>query len=447
MTTTHRRPHRLTRIALVTAVAIFSAGGCLSVFSGFGRGLTLKQQLVEAAWHGNLESIRDLLDLGVNIEARWNGYTALMTASGYGEVAAVRLLLDRGADIGARNDDGETALMAASWEGQVAAVELLLDRGANIEAQDDNGWTPLMWASGEGKVAAVELLLDRGADIDAQTDKGNTALMLAFNNGYDEVAAVLRAWATEPGGRQDTRPALAQSQQPAGRTPGREPNKTALLIANAGYDHFSPLTTPLQEARQLGAALKRIGFEVEMLTDGSQYQMREALFRFEERVRERGGTALFHYGGHGVQVAGVNYLLPVDQNIPDERRVRSLAISADEISGALQAARSTANIVILDACRDNPLPRETRSTDVRGLAPVNDPPPNTLIVFAADGGQVAKDGLFTPALLRYIEQPGIEVTEMLRQVRRDVSEASDGQQWPANYDKLVTEVYLAGGPR
>ena len=279
MTTTHRRRHRLARIALVTAVAIFSAGGCLSFFGG--------------------------------------GYSA-----------------------------------------------------ANSP-------------------------LDRGADIEART-----------NNG-----------------------------------------KTALLIANAGYDHLPRLRTPLQEARQLGAALKRIGFEVQMLTDGSQDEMREALYRFEERVRERGGTALFHYGGHGVQVNGVNYLLPVDRNIPDERRVRSLAISADEISGALQAARSTANIVILDACRDNPLPRETRTTDVRGLAPINDPPPNTLIVFAAGGGEVARDGLFTPTLLKYIEEPGIEITEMLRRVRGDVYEASGGKQRTADYNQLFTEVYLAGGAR
>ena len=175
--------------------------------------------------------------------------------------------------------------------------------------------------------------------------------------------------------------------------------------------------------------------------------MLDAIHRFEKRVRERGGTALFHYGGHGVQVNGVNYLLPVDREIPDERRVRSRAIPVNEISGALHSARSTANIVILDACRDNPLPRETRSTDVRGLAPVNNPPPNTLIVFAADGGEVARDGLFTPALLRYIEEPGIEITDMLRRVRRDVLEASGGKQRTANYDQLVTDVYLAGGAR
>ena len=538
MTTTHRRPHRLTRIALVTAVAIFFAGGCFSwgdYSSGSSYGgsanYSLEDQLFAASLRGDVALVEDLFDRGADIEARDDlGNTALINASWMGQLAVVELLLDRGADIEARNDLGRTALIEVSWldpeqvqsnlydrsdgftdgltmellysdpariyikpynsnmgqlavvelplhrgadtepwtrdgntafiegaywAGELAVVELLLDRGADIDARTNSGWTALMGASNMGQLAVVELFLNRGADIDARTDSGTTALMLASKKGNDKVVAMLRAWAAEPGGRQDTRPTLVQSQEPApaaqaprpGTPPPVEQNKTALLIANAGYDHFPKLRTPLQEARQLGAALKRIGFEVEVLTDGSQSEMREALYRFEERVRERGGTALFHYGGHGVQVNGVNYLLPVDQNIPDERRVRSLAISADEISGALQAARSTANIVILDACRDNPLPRETRSTDVRGLAPVNNPPPNTLIVFAAGGGEVARDGLFTPALLRYIEQPGIEITDMLRRVRRDVQEASDGKQMPANYDQLLTEVYLAGSAR
>ena len=285
---------------------------------------------------------------------------------------------------------------------------------------------------------------------------------------------MLRAWAAEPGGRQDTRPALAQSQKPAPAAQARaqealgrldaelasrdqepapaaqapaEQNKTALLIANAGYDHFPKLTTPIQEARQLGAALKRIGFEVQLLTDGSHDAMLDALHDFEERIRQRGGTALFHYGGHGIQVKGVNYLLPVDREIPDERRVRSRAIPVNEISGALHSARSTANIVILDACRDNPLPLRTRTTDVRGLAPINDPPPNTIIVFAAASGQAARDGLFTPTLLEHIEEPGIEITAMLRRVRRDVLDASGRTQTPTDYSQLVTDVYLAGGPR
>ena len=186
---------------------------------------------------------------------------------------------------------------------------------------------------------------------------------------------------------------------------------------------------------------------MELLTDGGLDEMFDALDRFEKRVRERGGTALFHYGGHGVQVDGVNYLLPVDREIPDERRVRSRAIPVDEISAALHSARSSANIVILDACRHNPLPLRTRGTNVRGLAPIKDKPPNTLIVFAADSGQVARDGLFTPMLLEHIEEPGIEITAMLRRVRRDALDASGGTQTPTEYSQLVDDVYLAGGPR
>ena len=137
MTTTRRRPHRLTRIALVTAVAIFPTGGCLSFWQGISIGIgahnySLEDQLIEAAKRGNQVSIEDLLD--------------------------------RGADIEAQKDNGDTALMAASSRGGVAVVELLLDRGADIDVRNDDGWT---------------------------------ALMVASNYGHDEVAAVLRAWITK----------------------------------------------------------------------------------------------------------------------------------------------------------------------------------------------------------------------------------------------------------
>ena len=153
MITTHPRRHRLTRIALVTAIAIFSAGGYLSASD-------INVRLLEVARDGDLVSIEDLLD--------------------------------RGADIEARDKYGDTALMLASANGQVAAVGLLLDRGADIEARDKYGDTALIWASRKGR---------------------------------DEVAAVLRAGSGEPGGRQDTRPTLAQSQKPARALPGRQ-NRT-----------------------------------------------------------------------------------------------------------------------------------------------------------------------------------------------------------------------------
>ena len=225
MTTTHRRRHRLTRIALVTAIAIFSAGGYLSASE-------INSQLIKAAVNGDTALAEDLLDRGADIETRYSPdrNTALMPASHWGHVAMVKLLLDRGADIDARDKYGTTAIMDASmgWslEPELSVMELLLDRGADIEARKDNGFTALMMASEEGQVAAVELLLNRGADIEARDDDGDTALMVASGRGHDEVAAVLRAWAAKPGGRQDTGTTLVQSQEPAPGAqapPTREP--------------------------------------------------------------------------------------------------------------------------------------------------------------------------------------------------------------------------------
>ena len=194
------------------------------------------------------------------------------------------------------------------------------------------------------------------------------------------------------------------------------------------------------------AALERIGFQVELVIDGGQEQMLDAVERFEELLKRRGGTALFHYGGHGVQVDGENYLLAVDREIPHEGRVRTRAVPVSEIIASMQASPSDTNIIILDACRDNPLPPDTRSTNVRGLAPIAKTPPNTLIAFSADSGQLAKDGLFTPTLLKYIEEPGMDIVEVLSRVRGDVYAASNRTQLPTDFNQLFGAVYLAGRP-
>ena len=234
-------------------------------------------------------------------------------------------------------------------------------------------------------------------------------------------------------------------QQTTAQQP-RQPNKTALVIGNSGYRYSPQLPEPAGEARAMKAALERIGFQVELLIDGGQEQMLDAVERFEELLKRRGGTALFHYGGHGVQVDGENYLLAVDREIPHEGRVRTRAVPVSEIIASMQASPSDTNIVILDACRDNPLPPDTRSTNVRGLAPIAKTPPNTLIAFSADSGQLAKDGLFTPTLLKYIEEPGIDILEVLSRVRGDVYAASNRTQLPTDFNQLFGSVYLAGPP-
>jgi formylglycine-generating enzyme required for sulfatase activity len=220
-------------------------------------------------------------------------------------------------------------------------------------------------------------------------------------------------------------------------------NKTALVIGNGNYAHFSRLANPKTEATDMKNALKRLGFEVILLLDGTEDQILDALADFEYKLEQRGGLALFHYGGHGVQVDGANYMIPVDADIPDERRVRSRAVEVDEVIGALDASGSSTNIVILDACRDNPLPGGSRSGS-RGLAVVGNPPPDSIIVYSADAGTTAQDGLFTPTLLKYLETPGLEFGDMLRKVRTEVRSSSGGKQRTGEYNQLESEIYLAG---
>jgi len=219
--------------------------------------------------------------------------------------------------------------------------------------------------------------------------------------------------------------------------------RTALIVANAAYEFFPPLATPVPEATALGTTLTRLGFDVTLVANATQEELLDALIAFESKLRERGGLALFHYGGHGVQVDGYNYMIPVDADIPDERRVRTRAVQVDEVIASLEMSGSNTNVVILDACRDNPLPRASRSA-ARGLSTVTRQPPDSIIVYSAEAGTTAQDGIFTPTLIRYLEEPGLRFTDILRMVRRDVREATNGAQRPGAYDQLETEIYLAG---
>ena len=151
-------------------------------------------------------------------------------------------------------------------------------------------------------------------------------------------------------------------------------NKTALVIGNSNYQYLSTLDKPYSEAQQMSDALKRLGFDVTLVLNGTHIQMDDALIEFEDKLKLRKGLALFHYGGHGIQVGGSNYLIPIDANIPDERRVSSRALNVDEIIGAMDVSGSQSNIIILDACRDNPLPASSRSTSNRGLSIITDNP-------------------------------------------------------------------------
>ena len=221
--------------------------------------------------------------------------------------------------------------------------------------------------------------------------------------------------------------------------------KEALLIASGDYAHFGRLPNPVNDARLLAQSLQKVGFQVTLLENQSREGMLDALNVFQDRLKATRGIALFHYGGHGVQVSGRNYLIPVDADIPDERKVSTRAVDMEEVMTTLDASGSHVNVVVLDACRDNPLPATSSRSASRGLSVVQTKPKNSLIVYAAEPGSKAEDGLFTPTLAEVITTPGKSLSQIFKDVRRKVFQKSNGSQTPGEYDQLFEDVYLVDG--
>jgi len=226
-------------------------------------------------------------------------------------------------------------------------------------------------------------------------------------------------------------------------TQQQPPSKEALLIANGDYTHFGRLPNPVSDARVLAQSLKKVGFEVTLVENKSREGMLDALQSFQDRLKASHGIALFHYGGHGVQVNGRNYLIPVDADIPDERKVTTRAVDLEEVMTTLDASGSQVNVVVLDACRDNPLPASSTRSASRGLSLVQTQPKHSLIIYAAKAGQKAEDGLFTPTLATVLTEPGLSLSQVVMKVRREVEGKSNGNQTPGDYSELSEDVYLA----
>ena len=223
--------------------------------------------------------------------------------------------------------------------------------------------------------------------------------------------------------------------------------KNALLIANSDYpDEIGDLPKPIPEAEELKAALKSIGFKVTLVKDADRETMEEALQQFKEKTEKAGGIAFFHYGGHAVQVQGINYLIPAHTNIEDESKVRYRCVELDEV---MQSMSGKSNVVILDSCRNNPF-GNSRGAENRGLAAVNKKPANSIIIYSADSGQTAQDGVFTPILTKKIIEKDKSIydvyKEVAKEVTKEVQEKTGNPQRPAVYIQLDEgeDIFLAG---
>ena len=215
--------------------------------------------------------------------------------------------------------------------------------------------------------------------------------------------------------------------------------RNALLIANSKYKNFSSLSQPISEAHNFGAALEQIGFDVTIVENATKEDMQIALMTFKKKTAD-GGIALLHYGGHAVQVGGKNYLLPVDADIPNEEYVDIRALNADEV---MISMKGDSNIIILDACRNNPLSAGSSRASTRGLQPVGSKPKKSIIIYAAEPGNVAQDGVFTPILTKRITEQK-SFNEIFNEVSQDVYDKTNGTQTPGCYVQLFPTTYLAG---
>jgi formylglycine-generating enzyme required for sulfatase activity len=199
--------------------------------------------------------------------------------------------------------------------------------------------------------------------------------------------------------------------------------RIALVIGNGAYES-GRLNNPVNDASDMAAALRRAGFEVLLRQNVRLQEMEESLEEFGRRLR-LGGVGLFYFAGHGVQTNGANYLLPVGIRIRKESDVRHEALSAERVFDEMAEANNGLNIVLLDACRDNPFTRTFRSA-TRGLAVLDRAPEGTFISYATGPGQVARDGEgrnspYTAALLKQMIVPGLPIEQVFKNVRIHLS--------------------------
>jgi branched-chain amino acid transport system substrate-binding protein len=230
----------------------------------------------------------------------------------------------------------------------------------------------------------------------------------------------------------------------------QDSRKVALVIGNGAYRtrSVSRLNNPPNDARDVSIALEQIGFNVHTVIDGTHEEMGLALTEFG-RDLSRAEVGLFYFAGHGIQVNGSNYLIPVDVDLPNASVVPFRTIAADEILAFMEESETTLNMFFLDACRDNPLPQVSRSID-RGLAVARIRPPETMIVYATSAGNTADDGTgrnspFTRAFLANIATPGQDVYDLFRSISVDVQNATGGQQRPEYYGNVTVRYSLVPG--
>jgi len=225
--------------------------------------------------------------------------------------------------------------------------------------------------------------------------------------------------------------------------------RVALVIGNAAYA-MGRLANPTRDAQAMSGLLRSIGFQVVEARDASKAQMESALGQTRDLLQGKGGVGMLYYAGHGLQLDWRNYMLPVDARLAQAADVPDQGVDVQSVLASFKAAGNRMNILVLDACRDNPFPAQASA---KGLAPL-DAPPGTFFAYATAPGNVAEDGspqdgngLYTRFLLQELRRQDARIEDVFKRVRLQVRQASQGRQIPWESTSLEDDFVFATGQK
>lgn len=335
---------------------------------------------------------------------------------------------------------------AAAGSGRMGdrTCEVQLSKGdAKIqEARATETPKPAAQSEADGSKALLELAL-----WDAVKNSNDAKLyqdyLKKYPSGHFSAVATSRVAEIQKGIKPDT-----ASVSPAIDMPSEMVNekRLALVIGNSDYQNLGKLANPLNDAKAMATALRRLNFTVIERTNVTRDKMSDAIDEFGSKL-QAGGVGLFFFAGHGMQVRGQNYLMPVEANPRTEVEVQGKAVNASYVLEHMSEARNRVNLVILDACRNNPLQVSAFRSATRGLAVVGRAPGGTIIAYATAPDAVAEDGderngLYTSELLKHLETPGLKVEDVFKRVTAGVRQRSSGNQVPWTTGSLEGDFYF-----
>ena len=227
--------------------------------------------------------------------------------------------------------------------------------------------------------------------------------------------------------------------------------RVALIIGNSAYPGNMALVNPANDAQAMADVLKRLGFQVIELRDGNRAEMAAAISKVSDTLKGKQGVGMLYYAGHGLQLDWRNYMVPVDANLKSAADVAAQTIDLSSVVDIFKAAGNRMNIVVLDACRDNPFGGSTSSA--KGLAQL-DAPPSTFLAYATAPGNVAEDGdeksgngLYTQFLLQELKRPTAKIEDVFKRVRLNVRKHSNGRQIPWESTSLEDDFFFNDGAK